>query len=96
VWKPHPKQLEFLNEDKPRVFYFGGSPLRAGYSWIMRYILSRHLLNNSEGREAYKNVIKGWKKSRIKKTMKMPSTNPELRRARNNILWAELQRRRHQ
>lgn len=35
-WKPHPKQLEFLNDPRPKVFYSGGLSTRGYYTSLMR------------------------------------------------------------
>lgn len=38
-YKPHPKQLEFINDDRPRVLYGGGYPHRADSSWIKKLFM---------------------------------------------------------
>jgi hypothetical protein len=35
-WNPTKKQIDFINDDRPRVMYGGGQPPRADSEWIRR------------------------------------------------------------
>lgn len=55
---------------------------------------TRNLLGSSVGQDAYKKIVQGWTKTKLKRVLSSPTPNSELRRARNNIIYAELLRRR--
>lgn len=42
-YKPHPKQLEFFNDNSERVLYGGGLPTRGHYNWVMKRFLENKM-----------------------------------------------------
>jgi hypothetical protein len=43
-WNPHPKQKEFLDDDRLRVLYSGGQPHRSDSEWIRRLFVENSKL----------------------------------------------------
>ncbi len=54
----------------------------------------RNLLSSAVGRDAYKKIVRKWTTARIREIMRMETPHRDLKVRRNNILYAELQRRR--
>lgn len=44
-WNPTKKQIDFINDDRPRIMYSGGYPPRADSNWIRRLFVENSKLN---------------------------------------------------
>lgn len=58
MWKPHPKQIEFLNDNSRRVMYMGGYPPRSDSRWIWRLFMGSKTYENGQNRDRIENNFK--------------------------------------